>query len=233
MDSFLKRRSDGGKEEERKSRKLVRKSDPDYIKYGFIMAGNDNEQKAQCVEYAKILWNESLKPSKLERHQNAHHPQSAMKPKEYFERKGDGLQAQQQVMTSFGTRSKSSLKASCMVARRVVCRKKAFTIADVLILASAIDMCWEVLGEAAASKLELVSLSSNTISSRIIEMSDDIECQLLERIKSSPSYSIQLDESTDFTNVALLLVFVRYCADGKAHDDLLFLQVTSHKNNCH
>ena len=53
-------------------------------------------------------------------------------------------------------------------------------------------------------------------------MSDDIKCQLLERIKSSPYYSIQLDESTDVSNAALLLVFVRYCADGNIHDDLLF-----------
>jgi len=52
-------------------------------------------------------------------------------------------------------------------------------------------------------------------------MSDDIECQLLERMKCSPYYSIQLYESTDLTNLALLLVFVRYCADGNVHEDLL------------
>ena len=51
-------------------------------------------------------------------------------------------------------------------------------------------------------------------------MSDDIECQLLERIKSSPYNSIQLDESTDFTNVALLLVFVGYCVDGNVREKL-------------
>ena len=31
-----------------------------------------------------------------------------------------------------------------------------------------------------------------------------------------------MDESTDLTNKALLLVFVRYCADENVHDDLLF-----------
>ena len=44
----------------------------------------------------------------------------------------------------------------------------------------------------------------------------------MERIESSPHYFIQLDESTDVSNAALLLVFVRYCADGNIHDDLLF-----------
>jgi len=61
-------------------------------------------------------------------------------------------------------------------------------------------------------------------------MGDETECQLFGKIKSIPYYSIQLDESTDFTNVALLLVFVRICADDKIHDDLLFLR-TSHKSN--
>ena len=53
-------------------------------------------------------------------------------------------------------------------------------------------------------------------------MSDNIECRLLERIKSNPYYSIQLDKSTDVSNAALLLVYVRYCADRNIHDDLLF-----------
>ena len=82
-------------------------------------------------------------------------------------------------------------------------------------------MCREIIGEAAASKLQRVALSNDTVTRRIIEMSDDIECQMLEKIKAS-YYSIQLDESTDISNAALLLVFVRYCADGKIHEDLLF-----------
>ena len=39
---------------------------------------------------------------------------------------------------------------------------------------------------------------------------------------SIPYYFIQLDETTDVSNAALLLVFVRYCANGNIHDDLLF-----------
>ena len=83
-------------------------------------------------------------------------------------------------------------------------------------------MCREIVVEAAASKLQIVSLSNDTITRRIIEMSNDINCQQLEKIKSSPYYSIQWDESTDVSNAALLLVFVRYCVDGNIHDDLLF-----------
>ena len=132
------------------------------------------------------------------------------------------MQRQQGILLSLTTQSKSALKASYTVAFRIARSKKAFTIAEELILPSAIDMCREIIGEAAASKLKLVSLSNDIIKRRIVEMSDDIECQLLERIKSSPYYSIQLDESTDVSNAALLFVFVRYCAEGNIHDDLLF-----------
>ena len=108
-----------------------------------------------------------------------------------------------------------------MVASRIAQSKKAFTVAEELISPCALDMCREIIGEAASSKLQAIPLSNDTITRRIIAMSDDIEQQLLERIKSSPHYAIQMDESTDVSNAALLLVFVRYCADGNIHDDLL------------
>ena len=58
-------------------------------------------------------------------------------------------------------------------------------------------------------------------------MSDDIEWEPLERIESNLHYSIQLGESTDVSHAALLLVFVRYCADGNIRDDLLFCKELS------
>ena len=222
MDRFLKRKGNEVLVESlKKPRKVVRKYDPEYIKYGFISAGPDLELKAQCVECAQILSNEALKPSKLKRHLDSKHPEVAEKPKEYFKRKGEDLQKQQGILTSFTARTKSALKASYLVASRIARSKKAFTIGEELILPSAIDMCREIIGEAAASKLQRVSLSNDTVTRRIVEMSDDIECQMLEKIKAS-YYSIQLDESTDISNSALLLAFVRYCADGNIHDDLLF-----------
>ena len=108
-----------------------------------------------------------------------------------------------------------------MVVSRIVRRKKAFTIAEKLIQPSAIDMCREIIGEAAASKLQIVSLPNDTTTRRIVKISSNIKYQLLEKIKSIPYYSIQLDESTGVSNAALLLVFARSCADGNIHDDPL------------
>ncbi len=83
-------------------------------------------------------------------------------------------------------------------------------------------MCRELLGDAAATKIQSIPLSDDTVARRIVDMSDDIECQLVEWIKASPYFVIQLDESTDISNAALLLVFVRYCMDSNLCEDLLF-----------
>jgi len=53
-------------------------------------------------------------------------------------------------------------------------------------------------------------MSNDTISKRINNMSNDIENQIIEKIKKSTFYAIQHDESTDINNEAKLLVYVRY-----------------------
>ena len=95
-----------------------------------------------------------------------------------------------------------------MMAFCIARSRKAFTIAEKLILPCTIDMRREIIGEAAASKLKLVLLSIDTIKRRIVEINDNIECQILERIKLSPYYSIQLVVFTDVSSAALLLVVV-------------------------
>ena len=137
IDKFLKRKRDEAKSLEKPRKVVVRKYDPEYIKYGFTSAGTDLEPTAQCVECAQILSNEALKPSKLQRHLEYKHPEGARKPKEYFERKRRSLQKQQGILTKFTTQSKSALKASYMVAFRIARSKKAFTIAEKRILPNA------------------------------------------------------------------------------------------------
>ena len=87
MNRFLKRKSDEAESSGKPRKVVMRKYDPEYIKYGFISAGNDLEPKTQCVECAQILSNEALKPSKLQRHLESKHPEVKHKHKEYFERK--------------------------------------------------------------------------------------------------------------------------------------------------
>jgi hypothetical protein len=52
-------------------------------------------------------------------------------------------------------------------------------------------------------------------------MSEDIEEQLLARIKCSPKFAFQMDESTD-VGLAQLLVFVRFCIERNIQELFMF-----------
>ncbi|XP_075325271.1 LOW QUALITY PROTEIN: zinc finger BED domain-containing protein 5-like [Odontesthes bonariensis] len=76
-------------------------------------------------------------------------------------------------------------------------------------------------GEKESKKLDLVPLSKDSVSRRIRSMSEDVLETLIQRIKNSRFYSLQLDETTDVADLANLLVCVRYEYKGAAHEDFL------------
>ena len=69
-----------------------------------------------------------------------------------------------------------------------------------------------MLGEPAAKKVAQVPLSKITIARRIddLHVAQDMEDQLIEQIKITKYFSLQLDESTDVGNLAILMVYVRF-----------------------
>jgi len=69
-------------------------------------------------------------------------------------------------------------------------------------------------GEANANELKKIPLSRDTVSHRIVNMYDDIKSQLLNRLRGN-YFAMQLDECTDITNLAQLLVCVRSPYKGK------------------
>ncbi|KAF7643440.1 hypothetical protein LDENG_00239380 [Lucifuga dentata] len=79
-----------------------------------------------------------------------------------------------------------------------------------------------MIGEAAATKLNTIPLSDNTIQRRISDMASDVKEQVLDNIRESPFFSIQLDESTDVANCAQLMVYVRYIKELSIQDELFF-----------
>jgi len=65
--------------------------------------------------------------------------------------------------------------------------------------------CNEVLGQSAASKMRDIPLSNDTVERRISDMAEDTETQLIEKIKKSKLFALQLDESTDIQKNSILL----------------------------
>ena len=67
-------------------------------------------------------------------------------------------------------------------------------------------------------------MSNDTVVRRISEISKNQLQQLIDRVNNSPRFAINLDESTDITNAAQIMVFFR-CAHGSSMlEDMLFCQ---------
>jgi len=66
-------------------------------------------------------------------------------------------------------------------------------------------------------EVEKISLSNNTVSRRIDEISEWVENKQIERVKLSRWFSLQLDESTDIQGLSQMIVFVRYIWMNESH----------------
>uniref|UniRef100_A0A1Y1KZY7 HAT C-terminal dimerisation domain-containing protein n=2 Tax=Photinus pyralis TaxID=7054 RepID=A0A1Y1KZY7_PHOPY len=79
-----------------------------------------------------------------------------------------------------------------------------------------------MVGQPEANKLKSIPLSDNTISRRINDMANDIREQVVEKLNKSPHFALQFDESTDVSDCAQFVVFVRFEADDSIMEEILF-----------
>ncbi|MBN3304103.1 ZBED5 protein, partial [Amia calva] len=83
---------------------------------------------------------------------------------------------------------------------------KPHTIGEELCLPLAKELMIIMCGEKSAKQLDLVPLSNDTITRRISDMADDVRSTLIEHIKMSRCFSLQLDVA----NLASLLIYASY-----------------------
>ncbi len=95
-------------------------------------------------------------------------------------------------------------------------------IGETLVKPAAKVMAQLMIGEKASKALDTVPLSNNTVHRRILDMAENVNQQLLVRVKQSRYYALQADESTDIGSLANLLVYVRYECNTDFHEDILF-----------
>nr|XP_039272720.1 protein ZBED8-like [Styela clava] len=124
---------------------------------------------------------------------------------------------------SFRQSSLSEVVEACYEIANMIARaKKPHNIGETFIKPCMLKAASLVLGEKNSKKLANISLSDSTMKTRIDELAKDIELQVLEKIRSSPCFAIQCDETTDITQLSQLMVYVRFIGSTSIEEKMLF-----------
>ncbi|XP_003376527.1 hAT family dimerization domain protein [Trichinella spiralis] len=145
-------------------RKVIRKYDIDYLKFGFTWNGDHKDPRPLCVICCKILANESMRPNKLLRYIETKHMDLKSKPLQFFESKLKELNA--------------------YTILRITQSGQPHTIGESLVLPSIKDAVGVLFGDTYLKEIELIPLSNDTVARRIKDMAKWVEDQL-NRFKGS------------------------------------------------
>ena len=185
----------------------LRHYNDDFIVFGFVSV----DAKPMCLECGVTLTNDSMKKVKLLHHQKSKHPSSVGKDREFFERK---KKTQPVKLFDFvkkmstGTANAKTLKPSYLVSEILAKVGAPQVYGEKLIKPAMLACASEVLGKDAASALNIISLSNDTITRRLDEMVGFVENKIVEILRKT-RFSLYTDESTIHSQ-AILLVYVRF-----------------------
>ncbi|XP_026818972.1 general transcription factor II-I repeat domain-containing protein 2-like [Rhopalosiphum maidis] len=117
------------------------------------------------------------------------------------------LSSQQNIFKSQNTRNEASVRASYVVAEMLAKNNRPFTDIEFFkkcMLAVTNEVCPEKI-----KLFEEISLSTRTYVRRTEELGNNLFSQLKDIIPSLDCFSIAIDESTDISDTAQLLIFIR------------------------
>ncbi|XP_029633744.1 SCAN domain-containing protein 3-like [Octopus sinensis] len=116
----------------------------------------------------------------------------------------------------------SSSRASYEISLLIAKHGKNHTIGEQL-TKPAISIFLKTVLQKDDGDIRTMPLSNNTVSNRIDEMGQDVESQLIEKLKLR-KFSLQMDESTIRDSEALLLTYVRYIDHEEFQEEMLFCE---------
>ncbi|XP_067947328.1 protein FAM200C-like [Watersipora subatra] len=197
--------------------------DDSYLNYGFTCMIKSGIEVPQCVLCMKVLANDSMKPHQLKQHLRNKLVEHMDKSKPFFEAKERKLkQAKLDSTGSFHIQAQAITEASYALSYRIARDKKPHIIGATLVKPCLLECTKIILGDTVAQKIADLSLSDSAVKSRIDDMSADIKRQVIEKIKPSLMFAIQLDESTDVASISQLMVFAHYVHRETTEEEFMF-----------
>lgn len=174
----------------------------------FVIEHNNAAMCLICNETIAVL-----KEYNIRRHYETKHSNS-----KYAELKGQNrkekvlfleksLKSQRQIFTKQKHENEAAVRASFKIAHVLAKSGKPFT--DGQMIKKCIQMAVEELCPEKMSLVETISLSAKTVSRRIHDLGTDIDHQLKDSFDKFEWFSLALDESTDVSDSAQVLLFVR------------------------
>lgn len=189
-----------------------RKWSEEYVQHGFsCITERDGSERPICMICNAKLSNSSLAPAKLKEHFLKLHGAGEYKNTlaEFKVKRARFDERATLPALGFVPINKPILTALYEVAYLIAKQGKPHTIGETLVKPAALKMANLILGTAAEGKLSQIPLSNDTVSDRIEDMSKDILAQVVVDLISSPAkFSLQLDETTDVSDLSQLAVFV-------------------------
>uniref|UniRef100_A0A672FRL1 SPIN-DOC-like zinc-finger domain-containing protein n=1 Tax=Salarias fasciatus TaxID=181472 RepID=A0A672FRL1_SALFA len=192
--------------------------------YFVVPHGSD---KVMCLICKQV--NAMLKDFNIKRHYDTNHKTydkfTTEERTSKLEQLKRGYNAQQLVFTNLAKSGKAVTQASYVVAQEIARRSKPFSDGEFVrdcILKVADIVCPEQ-----KTKLRDISLSNDTVTRRIEDLANDLKEQLGQRLEGlgKGAFSIALDESTDISNTAQLLIFIHTVTENfEIGEELLSLE---------
>ena len=111
----------------------------------------------------------------------------------------------------------ASFEVSCFIAKD----KKPHTTGKTLVLPATVKMAAIIRRKQYGSKLKCIPLSANTVGRRIENIAEGLKKQVSVQITRCERLAVQLNESTDVSNMSQLMILARFCFDSEIHEELL------------
>jgi len=178
----------------------------------FVIQHNEGAVCVICQTTIAVIKEYNIKRHYTSKHSTTYDALIGQARVDKLEQMAKSIKKQQGVFTNYKKDSELVTKISYKISESIAEQGRSFSDGDF------IKSCLGIFTDFACPEkkhlLHQTSLSRFTVSRRINQLAENIEETLKERIRRCSAYSLALDESTDVSDTAQLVVFVRGVTDN-------------------